>query len=78
VRRTVFIVTLGAVVLSLSGCARVAEPQAKPPPRLPEKDTQAIPTEPKVPEEPPPLIAPPPAYGNKVVMAEGPATSEIY
>jgi len=78
VRRIVFIVTLGAVALGLSGCAGGAVTAPKPPARLPEKETRAAPTRQQTPEEPPALIAPPPAYGNKIVMAGGPSASEIH
>jgi hypothetical protein len=59
-----FAALLGAVV-ALAGCA--AEPVA--PPKVPVKKQAQKDTEQR---EPAPLrhLAPPPAYGNKVVMAE--------
>jgi hypothetical protein len=75
VRRVFFIVTLGVLALGLMGCAGGAQQAAKPPPRLPEKETRA----PARPEPPPQLIAPPPAYGNKIVMAaEAPSEVESF
>jgi hypothetical protein len=71
VRRTFFIVTLGIAALAVMGCSGSAQQPAKPPPRLPEKETRA----PARPEPPPRLIAPPPAYGNKIVMAAKPPSS---
>ncbi|HLV68208.1 MAG TPA: hypothetical protein VKY73_20465 [Polyangiaceae bacterium] len=54
---------LGLVLLSESGCARQPLPEAKPPPVQPQTRRS------EKPEEPPRIIAPPPAYGNKIVMA---------
>jgi hypothetical protein len=76
VRRVFFIVTLGAFALGPLGCVGGAEHAAKPPPRLPEKETRAAPSQPARPEPPPRLIAPPPAYGNKIVMADGPIRTQ--
>lgn len=72
-RRVFLIVTLGGFALGLLGCGAGAEQAAKRPPKLPEKETRAAPSEPERPEQPPRLIAPPPAYGNKIVMAEAPS-----
>lgn len=60
-----------AIVACLStwACAEhvVREPQAAPPAPEPGHQTEALPTPQNQPV--PKLIAPPPAYGNKIVMA---------
>jgi len=62
---------LGAVALAIAlyGCsAELTAQPAKPPPRVIEPRTEVAPAR----EEQPKLIAPPPAYGHKIVMAKGP------
>lgn len=56
-----------AVVLSPLACSQSALPPAKPAPQ-PDIETRAAPL--KQPRELPRLLAPPPAYGNKIVMAQ--------
>ena len=57
------------------GCGRAATPEPKKPPLPSETRTQA---EPPRHEEEPDLIAPPPAYGNKVVMAGARHESRVH
>ena len=65
-----------AAMLGLSGCGSAGASQpAKPPPRLQKSRSQATPKQQR--EQPPQLVAPPPAYGNKVVMARGVGTSTV-
>jgi hypothetical protein len=61
-----------AVVLAIgvAGCGGASVPAGKPPARTGEESTRTQ----KVRERPPRLIAPPPAYGNKIVMAQGDST----
>jgi hypothetical protein len=60
------LLALGGVVLAACGSGAVPMP-AKPPPRPVETKTETSPHR----QGPPQLIAPPPAYGNKIVMARG-------
>ncbi|HEY6725763.1 MAG TPA: hypothetical protein VI197_17130 [Polyangiaceae bacterium] len=63
------LVILGAL-FGVSGCAGAnMPPPAQPPPRLQKSRSQATPKQ--APQHPPELVAPPPAYGNKVVLASG-------
>jgi hypothetical protein len=57
-----------AVVLAVGvvGCGGASMPAGKPPARTGEESRAQ-----KVRQAPPRLIAPPPAYGNKIVMAQG-------
>jgi glucose/arabinose dehydrogenase len=64
------------VAVTLMGCgARSAQPAKPPPPVNPE--TRVNP-ERKEQQEQPPLIAPPPAYGNKIVMAAAETSRTTY
>jgi hypothetical protein len=58
---------LGAAALAM-GCAGGMKPPAETPPRPVDPQTQVTP---RHEQQPPRLIAPPPAYGNKIVMAGG-------
>jgi hypothetical protein len=70
--RRVFALTLVLAAAVAGGCGAAAVPRAaEPPPPASEPRTRADPTE----TETPKLIAPPPAYGNKVVMAQGPTVT---
>lgn len=58
---------MGALLV-LSACANVSTlPPPEPPPRAQKSRSQATPKQTQ--EDPPELVAPPPAYGNKVVLA---------
>lgn len=60
---------LGALLV-LAGCGSATTSQpAQPPPRLQKSRSQATPKHEA--EQPPELVAPPPAYGNKIVLARG-------
>jgi hypothetical protein len=62
---------LGAVALAIAlyGCSgQLTAQPAKLPPRVVEPRTEVAPAR----EDTPKLIAPPPAYGHKIVMAKGP------
>lgn len=56
-----------------SGCATSTPPSPKEPPRAIEPRTENQPAR-RTPEH----LAPPPAYGNKIVMARGRASTEAY
>lgn len=62
--RTALIIALASAVAW--GCASTPPPAPKPPPPA-EPRTRV--DQPAIHEEQPKLIAPPPAYGNKVVLA---------
>ena len=62
--RTAFAISLSA--LAIVGCGRGSLVPAKP--AEPEVETRIVPQ--KQPLDLPRLIAPPPAYGNKIVLAE--------
>lgn len=64
--RRIFLVALMLVSALAWGCATTTPPAPKPPPPA-EPRTRVDQPEPR--EEQPKLIAPPPAYGNKVVLA---------
>lgn len=57
------------LILAACGVRETARP-ASPPPAIPQPQTEV--TRERG-EAPPKLIAPPPAYGNKVVLAKAPA-----
>jgi len=61
-----------AAAATLAGCGAGAQ-QAPERPRPVDAETRVTPDRQRLP--PPRLIAPPPAYGNKVVMAKGPSPS---
>jgi hypothetical protein len=57
-----------ALAVSLYGCgSQVTAQPTKPPSRAVEPRTEALPPS----DDAPKLIAPPPAYGHKIVMAKG-------
>jgi hypothetical protein len=66
VQRARFVSGLIAAI-TLLGCGRGSLNEAKPAPQA-EAETRAAPQ--KQPRELPRLIAPPPAYGNKIVLAQ--------
>jgi hypothetical protein len=62
----------GALALTLCACGeRAIQRPAEPPPRASEPRTELAPKD-RVRRGPAELVAPPPAYGNKIVMAKGP------
>ena len=66
----------GALALILCACAeRAVQPPAEPPPRATDPRTEVTPKD-RLRHRPHDLVAPPPAYGNKVVSAKGYADSE--
>jgi hypothetical protein len=72
----VFTAIVLAALLGLPACGSASSSQpAKPPPRLQKSRSQATPKQNS--EQPPALVAPPPAYGNKVVMARGSEPSTV-
>lgn len=68
--RISFALFLGLAALG-NGCASRERPVRTPPPVEPQ--TRLAPKR----EATPPVIAPPPAYGNKIVMARRPAASPL-
>jgi len=66
VRRFFASVTVALFAAQVAGCAASPPAPAKPPPVDPE--TRFVPERPTK-DEPPRILAPPPAYGNKIVMA---------
>jgi hypothetical protein len=61
-----------AAAALLAGCGQGALRAARP---VPQADIETRVTPQKPPRELPRLIAPPPAYGNKIVMAQRPSGS---
>lgn len=57
------------------GCGGGMKPPAKTPPRPVDPQTQVTPRQEL---QPPRLIAPPPAYGNKIVMAGGSGPAAVH
>jgi hypothetical protein len=70
--RQVYFIALAAVASLAIACAGARPEPAKPPPVDPETRLDA-PRRPRGQQVPPRIQAPPPAYGNKIVMAEAPA-----
>ena len=62
-----------AAMLS-TACGASTPAPVKAPPRAVDVETRAVPS-PRRRDLPPPLVAPPPAYGNKIVMAQREPTS---
>jgi hypothetical protein len=62
------------VAIALSGCVASGGQPAKPPPPV-NPETRVTPERRS---EPPTLIAPPPAYGNKIVMAGAESPRQTY
>jgi hypothetical protein len=72
--RVLALTYIAALGFALSACGSHAVP--KPPPKHPPEATQPS-TKATPAEKRPRLIAPPPAYGNKIVMASGPRRTRI-
>ncbi len=72
---------LTVATVMVGGCSMTPAQPAKPPPLIaPETQLtpqEALPAETRELDQPP-LIAPPPAYGNKVVMARAGGPSNFY
>jgi hypothetical protein len=66
--RQVFFIALAAVAPLAIACAGTRPEPAKPPPIEPETRLES-PRRPRSQPAPPRIQAPPPAYGNKIVMA---------
>ena len=74
--RQVFIPAFAALFVLGIACASAPPPPAKPPPVEPE--TRFDPPRRPVHHGPPRIQAPPPAYGNKIVMATKPAEATAF
>jgi len=61
----------------LTACGASAPAPVKAPPRAVDVETRAVPS-PRRRDLPPRLIAPPPAYGNKIVMAQRTTTPSVF
>jgi len=72
VKRSLVSVLLVGLVAAATGCGKSATPEPAAPSR---EATQTRPQRPRQERPLPKLIAPPPAYGNRVVMARGPSTT---
>ena len=69
--RLLTLIKVAIPALAVIACgSHAASTQPKPPPRLEQPSSSAEKQRNK--EAPPKLIAPPPAYGHKIVMANGP------
>lgn len=74
-RRFIAFAIVALLAAQVAGCASSPPVPAKPPPadvqtKLRVDETPLVPARRDKPE-PPRILAPPPAYGNKIVMAEG-------
>jgi hypothetical protein len=68
------VLVLGSALLAGCGSRALQAPPKPPPPAQPRTEVDRHPNR----DEPPKLIAPPPAYGNKVVLAQRHTRSHLY
>jgi hypothetical protein len=67
---------LAAVLILLSASSELAsQPKAPVKPPLVNAETELTPGRREKPYDPPRIVAPPPAYGNKIVMAGAPKSA---
>jgi len=72
VKRLLVSLVLAGILGAATGCGASATPEPAAPSR--EANQTRVPRERREQRPLPKLIAPPPAYGNRVVMARGPST----
>jgi hypothetical protein len=75
-RHLYLLIAAAAATMFATGCGASAPAPVKAPPRVVDVETRATPS-PRRRDLPPPLVAPPPAYGNKIVMAQRDTTSSV-
>jgi hypothetical protein len=74
-RQLYLLIAAAAATMLSTACGASAPAPVKAPPRVDDVETRA--SAPRRRDLPPPLVAPPPAYGNKIVMAQGNPTFTI-
>jgi hypothetical protein len=73
-RHLYLLIAAAAATMFATACGASAPAPVKAPPRVIDVETRANPS-PHRRDLPPPLVAPPPAYGNKIVMAQRDTTT---
>jgi hypothetical protein len=76
-RHLYFLIAAATATMLLTACGASAPAPVKAPPRAVDVETRVVPS-PRRRDLPPRLIAPPPAYGNKIVMAQRSTTSSVF
>jgi hypothetical protein len=76
-RQLYFLTAAATATMLLTACGASAPAPVKAPPRAIDVETRAVPS-PGRRDLPPPLVAPPPAYGNKIVMAQRKSTTSVF
>jgi predicted small lipoprotein YifL len=69
-------IAAAAATMAITACGASAPAPVKAPPRAVDVETRVTPG-PRRRDLPPPLVAPPPAYGNKIVMAQRDTTPSV-
>jgi hypothetical protein len=75
--RQLYFIAAAAATMMLTACGASAPVNVKAPPRAVDVETRVAPS-PRRRDLPPPLVAPPPAYGNKIVMAQRDTTPSVF
>ncbi len=76
-RHSYCLIAAATATLLLTACGASAPAPVKAPPRPVDVETRAAPS-PRRRDLPPQLVAPPPAYGNKIVMAQRNSTTSVF
>jgi hypothetical protein len=74
-RHPYFLIAAATATMLLTACGSSAPALVKAPPRSIDVETRAAPSPRR--RDLPTLVAPPPAYGNKIVMAQRNTTSKL-
>ncbi|MES1188373.1 MAG: hypothetical protein ABUL60_31445 [Myxococcales bacterium] len=75
-RQLYLLIAAAAATMAITACGASAPAPVKAPPRAVDVETRVTPG-PRRRDLPPPLVAPPPAYGNKIVMAQRDTTPSV-
>jgi predicted small lipoprotein YifL len=70
------LIAAAAATMVITACGASLPAPVQAPPRSVDVETQVTPGQPRR-DLPPPLVAPPPGYGNKIVMAQHDKTSSV-
>jgi hypothetical protein len=76
-RHLYLLIAAAAATMFATACGASAPAPVQAPPRAIDVETRVAPS-PRRRDLPPPLVAPPPAYGNKIVMAQRDTTSTVH
>jgi hypothetical protein len=74
-RHLYFLIAAATATMLLTACGASTPAPVKAPPRSIDVETRAVPSPRR--RDLPTLVAPPPAYGNKIVMAQRNTTSKL-